>query len=206
MALPGVYKINVQTRVDDRVCSFGQYWRVTSGGDPLSDALNLCSAWRTANLTKMLACLAEDVSFEGVYAHAFDKGTAMPARSPGDGEPGTVSGTSCPANQCAVVTLQVNEPEAKRHGRIYLSGLAKESLTSGLWDATFTSGALTTFADQVWQSLSAGGTTFENVVIQRVLEQIEIEPVAMVVRSTRVTRIPYSQRRRTSKQYGYLLA
>lgn len=206
MALPGVYKLVIQTRVDDRVCSFGQYWRVTTGGDPISDSLNLCAAWSTANLAKLLDCLAADVTFEGLYCHAFDKETAMPARLPGSGEPGTVPGTACPGNQCAVITLQVAEPEAKRHGRIYVSGLAKESLTAGLWDATFTAGALTTFANQVWQPLAAGGTGFENVVIQQVLEGIEIEPVAMVVRSTRVTRIPFSQRRRTSRQFGYFAA
>jgi len=203
MPLSTVFRVNVQTRVDDKLCSFGLHYDVISGSNPLTDASDLCDRVLIDIVGPLLDCLASDVTFEGLYATCVLAASAMPNRLPGDSRPGNRTGTSCPANLAAVVSLQTSDPDAVRQGRVYVSGISKNDLSDGLWDPAFTAGQLTTFANALKAELAGAGKTFAPIFLQKVVNGMPITPNPMAVTAVRVTRIPFTQRRRTTRQLGY---
>jgi len=204
MALSEAYRLVVQTRVDDRVCSFGTSWECTSGHDHLTDTTDLTDGFIATALTPLMACLASDVSFEGLYAYCLAPNTGLPNKVAGDSRPGTFSGGSaCPANMCAVITLQTDAVTAIRQGRIYLAGLSNEALLNGLWNPGFVAGDLKTFADLLKDDIVQGGKTFEPRIVQKIIAGTPVGPNLLPVVATRVTQIPYTQIRRTTKQFGH---
>jgi len=203
MALSEVFRLVVQSRVDDRICSFGLHYQCVSGLSTTDSARALVAAFIGNSGQKLMDCLASDVTFEGYYAHCLQVESALPHREPGGSQGGSRPGTSCPANMCSVVTLQTANLAAKRQGRIYVSGISKTDLTDGLWDATFVDNQLRTFAESLDDEITNSGQTFQPRIIQRIVNGNEQAPNPLEVSSTRVTRIPYTQRRRSSRQLGY---
>lgn len=202
MALADVFRLQVQYRVQDRVCSVGLHYEVTSGGDAATNASDLLNAFIGAVGADVMSVFADDVSLEGLYANCVVPDVALPARSNGRSEPGGDSGESAPANLCAVFTLQTTNPAAIRQGRIYLSGLSKTRLVNGVWEASFVAGALQSIAVDLAMDLSEAGKTFKPVWLHKVSGGSPITPVIMSVNSVRVTAIPFTQRRRTTRQFG----
>lgn len=202
MALPHVFRIVTQVRVDDRVCTFGTTWNCTNGYDALLSAAACTNAWSVDILPLLLAIMSEGATFEGLYGYGIQPNVNLTNRWPANSTPGDRSGDPVPSNLCAVVSLQVDDPTAERHGRAYIPGLSKDDLTTGIWTAAFTAGALTDFAEALASPISADGQDFSPVVIQRISGGAPVGPNAMEVVSSRVTQIPFTQRRRTSRQFG----
>lgn len=202
MSLTNGLKLIVQTRVQDKLCSFGLAYLLDGSLDNTSTQA-LADAWWAANGAAFLGILASDVTFEGLYSYALQPGVALPHRLPGVSQTGTRPGNSNPANSCCVVTLQTADPGAVRQGRIYISGISKNDLTEGVWDAAFLTGNLNTFAELLDDSIAGGGAIFIPSIVQRVIGGVEIPGNLLQVSNVRVVNIPYSQRRRTTKQLGF---
>jgi hypothetical protein len=83
-----------------------------------------------------------------------------------------------------------------------MSGISKTDLLNGLIKNTFVVGQLQPIAALLATVLTTGGKEFTPCFLQRVLNGNDITPVVMTVTSSRVTVIPYSQRRRTTRQFG----
>lgn len=203
MALPNVYKLNVQTRVDDKLCTFGVHYNAVSGNDPLSDAINLCAGFEADVLPALTDVLAESSTIEGLYACCYDAGQALPYSLPLGSIPGLRTGDACPGNMAAVFTLQIADPAAKRHGRIYVSGYAKSDLDAGLWEATFFQNEVAALAVAIGSPLVSGGATFTPGVVRTIASGVPITPVFVALAAIRARQVPYSQRRRTSRQIGF---
>lgn len=200
MGLQEGFRLVAYSRVDDKLCGFGTSWECTSGFDPLNSAKALCNGFEATVLPLLLACQATDVTFEGLYATTLDAGAALPHRLAGTSQPGVVSGSAMPANSCIVVTLQTDDVSATRQGRCYISGAPKEQLTNGTFDAAFVSGALQALATALQNPISSGGQEFQPRIVQRIINGAPVGPNLLVVDSARVTQIPFTQRRRTTKQ------
>lgn len=203
MAVADCLKLNVQTRVQDKLCSFGLHYQVASGGSTNDNCKNLCLGWQTACLDKLLDLLAADVSYEGVSSHCLVKNTMLPYSLAGESQPGTSGDKAIPANSALVITLQHADPVALRAGRIFISGIAADNLIDGRWSIVWMDGNVTPFRAEIAVPIVNGGTTFNPVVIQRVQGGIEIEPTPLAIVNTRATDIPYTQRRRTTRQFGW---
>lgn len=202
MALAQVYKLIYQYRVQDKLCSWGIHYECTAGTSPDTDASDLIMGWTIANGMQALGCLADDVTFEGLYVSCVVPATALPGRFNGQSTPGTDSGSSAPANLCTVLTLQTENDTAIRHGRIYFSGISKNRLSDGIWTAAFIAGPLTAFTTDLALNITEGGKTFRPCFVQRIANGVPVGPVIMPLSAIRMTQIPYTQRRRTTKQYG----
>jgi len=202
MALSQVYKLLVQYRVQDQLCSVGIHYECSAGSDPDNDSSDLLSEFGTAVAPLFTACWAADVSFEGLYSSCVVPNTALPGRLDGQSTPGSRSGDSCPANLCSVVTLQTTNQTAKRQGRIYVSGISKTDLTDGLWTSGLITGPFASLAVGLVTELTPGAKTFRPVFLQRVINGNPVTPVIMPISSARVQQIPFTQRRRTTKQFG----
>lgn len=203
MALPDVYKINVQTRVDDRLCSFGIHYRVSSGGDPVSDASNLALGFDAENVPALLSCLADDATLEGLYVTCFEPETALPFSKGYPSTPGLDTTGACPSNMAAVFTLQISSVAAKRHGRIYVAGFSKSKVEDGLWKSSFVAAQMQNLANKIKATFVFGGATFVPGVVRTISLGLPITPVFDDLISVRPRQVPYSQRRRTSKQRGF---
>lgn len=206
MALSDFLKLDVQVRVQDKLCSFGLHYEVTSGASLNEQAYNLCAGWETKCLTTFLDLLAADVTYEGCYARSLQKDFCLPHAQAGESQVGTSGTESCPANMCLVITLQHSDAVALRSGRVYVSGVAKENLTDGRWDGTWLTNNVKPFRDKLIETITEGGTTLEPRMIQRIQGGIPIAPVGLALVSTRATDIPYTQRRRTTRQLGWYTA
>lgn len=203
MALSDYLKLDVQTRVQDKLCSFGLHYQIMSGTSLNEQSKNLCVGWETTCLTAFLDLLAADVTYEGCYARSLQKDYCLPHAQAGLSQPGTSGTESCPANMALVITLQHADPVALRSGRIYVAGIAKGNLTSGRWDNSWMVDKVDIFRvlldDTIWE----GGTELKPVMIQRIQGGIPIAPVGLPIVSTRASDIPYTQRRRTTRQFGW---
>lgn len=203
MALPNVYKINVQTRVDDKLCSFGIHYSAGAGTDPLSDASNLCAGWDSDVSASLTGVLAASTTLEGLYAHCYEPGQALPHSLPLGSIIGTRTGDACPGNMAGVFTLQINDPAAKRHGRIYVAGFAKSDLEDGLWEAGFFATEMDALATALATPILSGGVVFTPGVVRTIAAGVPITPVFVTLTAVRARQVPYSQRRRTSRQIGF---
>ena len=202
MPLDEAFHAVVQMRVDDKLCGFGSSWECTSGYDPNTSAKALATAFDTTVQPLLLAAIATTATYEGVYVTSIQPFTNLPYRFAGESTIGTFSGTAAPANLCAVVTLQTSEPSAVRQGRCYISGISKAALLNGTFDPDFVMFQLTPLANALANDLSALGQDFQPRLVQRIIAGAPVGPNLLDVSSFRVTRIPYSQRRRTTRQLG----
>ena len=202
MSLTNGVRLVVQTRVQDKLCSFGiaYLFQASLGNTSTKD---LCNAWWATIGAAYLDILATDVTFEGLYCYCLQPNVALPHRTPGVSQPGTRPGDSNPANSCLVVTLQTDDPGAVRQGRIYVSGISKNDLIEGVWDAAFLTGPVHTFIELLDDPIPAGSGDMEPSIVQRVIGGVEIPGNLLPVTNTRVVNIPYTQRRRTTKQLGF---
>lgn len=202
MSLIGGVRLIVQSRVQDKLCSFGIAYKF-DGGLSNSSTSALADQWWASIGAAYLGILAMDVTFEGLYVHCLEPNTALPHRLPGISQSGTRPGNSNPANSCMVVTLQTDDPGAVRQGRIYISGISKNDLIEGVWDAAFLTGNVNTFIEMLDEPIAAGGGNFTPQIVQRVIGGVPIPGNLLEVVNTRVVNIPYTQRRRTTKQLGF---
>lgn len=203
MAANEFMKLTVQTRVDDKVCSFGLHYKITSGGSLNENAANLINGFIDAAEVELRDLLGSDATLEGYYAASLAKNYCLPCAVASSSLAGTSGTTVCPANSCLVITLQHSDPVALRSGRIYVSGIGKENLVDGRWKASWLTTEVAAFRAKLVAQISNGGTIFDPVVVQRVQGGIQIDPTGLAIVSARATDIPYTQRRRTSRQLGF---
>ena len=200
MSLSTAFRLNTYVRVDDKLCGFGTSWECTSGFDFGSSAQQLCENAHATLTPLLLNIMATDVTFEGYYAVCLVAATALPYRFAGVSQPGLRTGSAMPANSCLVITLQTTEVTAVRHGRAFVSGCPKEELTNGTFDAAFIATPCKALADALGQSIIGGGQEFQPRIVQRIIAGAPVGPNLLPVDATRVTQVPYTQRRRTTKQ------
>lgn len=202
MALPEAFHAIAQIRVDDKLCGLGTSWECTGGHNSITSAKALSTAFENVVRPLLLAAIASDATYEGILVSSIDPGANLSYRLAGDSTTGDRSGTSCPANTCAVITLQTDSPTAVRQGRCYLSGISKDDLLNGTFNPAFVSVELDALASALADDLSALGQSFQPRIVQRIIAGAPVGPNLLEIVSYRVTGIPYSQRRRTTKQYG----
>lgn len=202
MSLANGLKLIVQTRVQDKLCSFGLTY-LFQGTLNNASTQDLANAWWAAVGTALLDILASDVTFEGLYVYCLQPNVALPHRTPGVSQPGTRPGKSNPANSCLVVTLQTDDPGAVRQGRIYVSGVSKDDLLEGVWDAAFLAGNVNLFSELLDDQIVTGSGDYTPCFVQRVIGGVEVPGNLLEVTNVRVVNIPYTQRRRTTKQLGF---
>lgn len=203
MSLAAGYRIQCQTRVQDKICSFSVAYLCSSGTFPSTDSRDLNDGWATTVEPVILDLLASDVTYEGTYTTALLPGVAMPNRHEGVSLPGLRSGNALPANSCAVISLQTTDITAIRQGRIYISGISKTDVTSGLFTASFVNTELDALRDAILGGISQGGKDFVPVIVQRVINGAPIAGNMLLIDSAKISNIPYTQRRRTTRQLGF---
>lgn len=202
MPLAEAFHALMQIRVDDKLCGFGSSWECTSGYNPATSASALANAFDTIVKPLLLATIASDVTYEGVLVSSVEPGTNLAYRFAGASTAGDRPGEACPANTCAVITLQTTAPTAVRQGRCYISGISKSDLLNGTFDPALVAGALTGLANQLANDIAGSGQDFQPRIIQRIIGGVPVGPNLLDISSFRVTSIPYTQRRRTTKQLG----
>lgn len=203
MSFAGAYKLTAQTRIQDRLCTININYRTVAGDDALLSTTALTDAWIADCSVAYLDILAGDVTFEGVYATPLVPGAALSNEASSNSLPGTRSGNALPANSCAVFTLQTTNPAAIRQGRIYVSGISKDDIAGGLFSGAFVNTEMATFAAALASQITADGITFQPIIAQRVIAGVPGQTTMLDVSSVRVTGIPYTQRRRTTRQFGF---
>lgn len=202
MAVGNLLRVAFQYRVQDKLCSWGTYYDVTAGDDLLSGASDLLTVFQSDVVPAAKDCLATDATFEGLYCSGIEPGHRLPARLNGRSTAGSDSGNSTPANLCAVFTLQTDDPAAKKHGRLYFSGISRLRLDNGLWEAGFLAAELSALATALGTTLTEAGKTYTPVTLQRIVDGSPVAVQAYPLVAVRVTQVPYTQRRRTTRQFG----
>jgi len=200
--LAKVYKLTVQLRTLDKLHSFGLHYNVGGTYDPVVSSQQLCDAWQSQNGTTLRNCLALDTSLEGYYVTHTLPATASPFSLAINSLPGTRTGDSLPPNSCAVFSLNSSQPEAERGGRIYVGGLSKDDLVDGKLNGAFVNTQLEAFRVALKTQVTGPGGPFDPVIVRRVGSGTPGLPFALAIASSRVTEIVYTQRRRTTKQFG----
>jgi len=200
--LTQVYKLTVQLRTLDKLHSIGLHYKVGGSYDPVISAQQLAEAWHTQIGLTLRNCLAIETTTEGYYVSHTLPSAAAPYSMAINSLPGTRPGNSIPRNSCAVFTLSSSQPEAERSGRIYLGGLAKDDMLAGRWDGNFVNAQLDTLRTALKTQVTGSGGPFDPVIVRRAGSGTPGLPFALAIASVRLTDIVYSQRRRTTKQFG----
>lgn len=200
--LDQVFQLRCQMRTDDVEHSFGVAYHVFSGYDSETSGVRLAQDWLTQFATEVVALFPENTSLEGTQVTHALANTALPGAGFMASTPGTRSGNPCPPNKCLVITLPGVGLDLPRPGRIYIGGCSKDDLTSGSWDAAFLNGPVATFVTLISQAWTASPMTYRPVVISRQAGGVPITPFAADIGDGRSNAIVFSQRRRTSRQWG----
>lgn len=205
MALNDVYGTRWQFRDHGRVWTINLNYKDTTGVAEESAAADLGAGAYTLFGTELNACRATDSTFEGIYIWKITKDTGIPDMRPY----ASVAGTSGEAestspNNCAVFTLQTTDPLAKRFGRIYLAGLPYTWLAGGQWNITAMT-AFTALATKLQTVVTGSLGSYQPVILRRVAAGAPlVPPVPSDVSVVATSNIVYSQRRRNSRQLGYV--
>ena len=200
--LTSVFKAQWQLRTDDRVWSFGAHYRCSDGYDTATSAKDLLTALVANVAAPLQACLSVNTTVEGLYATHSLPETAMPAAAVANSLPGDDSGDAVPPNICAVLTFSNSTGELVRSGRAYIGGISKQRLLDGRWESDFVNTELMNLVGGIASEQIAGGSTFEMGVVRRFGGGVPITPIFVPVNAGRANQVAYSQRRRTTKQYG----
>ena len=200
--LTNVIKSQWQMRTDDRVWTFGAHYRCSEGYSAETSAKFLLGGLTTDVGIALGNCLSPDTTVEGLSAHHALPNVAMPAAVVANSNPGTDSGAAVPPNICAVLSYSTDTGDLVRTGRIYLGGMSKNQLEVGRWKADFVNTELTALMVAIFGPIVNSGQTFELGVVRRRNAGVPITPIFVPVTFGRVNAIAYSQRRRTTKQYG----
>lgn len=201
--LTQVYKAVTQIRTDDRTWSFGQHWNCDSGYSATQSGTDLADAIATQHAAALNACLSADSTVEAIHVtHALPE-TAQPGKAIGGSNPGTDSADAMSPNTCVVVSLYSDSVDVVRQGRLYLGGIAKARLVDGQWTALFITTVVDTFADLLIAGMTGGSSHFEPVLVRRIDAGVPVTPFALPITSHRLSRVCYTQRRRTTVQWGF---
>jgi len=200
-----VYRVGLQTRIDDKVTVVTLHYEQTAGTTGAQGAKQ-CADSIIANLVPaFLDVLSTSVSFQGVTAKRIKPLPGVTGISSANDEAGTVTGTALPAVSCLVLNLRNSAGDLPRPGRVFISGCAKESMQNGKWLNGFLTGVVSALGAAMLSVAAGGDGDFAgNLVVPRyVVSGVPINPPQVVP----VTAIDFAvevgrQIRRKSKMLG----
>jgi hypothetical protein len=127
----------------------GQFWEtvqhyqsnVDSSPDPVSQADNLITGFRTNVEAAMLDCLAGDVFITGYKSRRVNNGGSPTVMRPITPATGTVSGTSATSATSACIVSAFSHASKFHTGRWFLPGIPESELTGNSYSSTFIASA-----------------------------------------------------------------
>lgn len=172
-----IYKLEIQTRVDDVVSSFQLHYEQTAGESSPSAGRDAAVAWWTDCATALKNILATDVSIQGVSGTRVYPGSGNKNWFRQNDVAGLRSGTALPALTTFILNLRNSTGALPRPGRVSISGCSKTDLENGQWENDFISTQGTTFADAIKIIPAGGGSTWAGnlVVLRRYFVLVENE-------------------------------
>lgn len=201
--LTNVFHLNVQTRLDDKVFTFGGYFRSISGYDANVSAVHCVTGFYAANIALIRGILSEQTTVEGIYCTHAQAESALPWTFPIGGLPGLRTGNGMPPASSLVLSLKADSVDAVRQGRAYIAGFSKDDIEDGRPNAAL-SAAGTALASSWIVPFTDSGETFEPVLVCRVRNGAPVTPFALTITIASMSPVLYSQRRRASRQRGYV--
>ena len=135
--MPDFFLIQPKISVSDVVFNMNLYYEQTSGAASPQSAVGCEFAWRTHLQTELRACLSDEARWESTKVSKVD-GTTIPAWVGNYQEfNGTVSSSSIPAINAAIINLRNGAGLLDRPGRLFLSGIPVNSLVDGVLAGTY---------------------------------------------------------------------
>lgn len=153
-----IYKLEIQTRVDDVVSSFGLHYEQSAGGTDPAQGYDAGESWYAACATALRNLLATDVKIQGVAATKVYPVGGNRNWYPVDDVAGLASGTALPALTTFILNLRSSTGDLPRPGRVSISGCSKSTLENGQWDSDFIATQGTAFATAI-KTIAAGGAS-----------------------------------------------
>jgi hypothetical protein len=200
--LDQVFLLRAQMRTDDVEHTFGMAYHVFAGYDSDTSGQLLCQDWIANFQAALTDILSSSTTFEGTHAtHALPL-TALPGSQPDASTPGTRGADAMPPNKCLVLSLPGILSELPRPGRVYIGGISKDDMANGSWKAAFLNGPVATFLTLLEQGFDSLPRVYRPVIISRQAGGAPITPFAADVGNGHSNAVIYSQRRRTSRQWG----
>jgi len=202
------FRATIQIRVEDKLSALHLVYDQTGGAFGSDAAKRLCQGIEAEVVPSLRGCLSSDATIEGVSAKQIDPLPGNTWIMPIASTAGTRPAGAMPANLCLVLNLRNNQGLLDRPGRLFVSGAAKSDLEQGYFETTWLSNQVSGFAANVKKIDGGVGSDFvgQLVVWRTVQNQGELEvPYAVEVTDIDVSPAVGKQRRRKSKQYGFLV-
>lgn len=200
--LDQVLLVRSQLRTNDVSHSFGIAYHVFAGYDDEFIGQLLAQDWINNFQTALLDILSEDTTYEGTHTQPALPGTALPGSQVVESQVGARAADAMPPNKCLVISLPGILSELPRPGRVYIGGLAKTDMENGAWKSAFLNAQVAAFVTLLQQDFTDSGRTYRPVIISRQAGGVPITPFAADVGTGHSNAVIFSQRRRTSKQWG----
>lgn len=204
MAAGDAFLLRVQFRSHAKLWSISCHYKDETGADDRFAANDLSDEFFNQYHNNLLTLIAQDTTLEAYYVLKVSGGSAMPELRKQNSDPGLhADAHSLPPNNAYVVTQLSTDPQLKRSGRIYFSGIPSTEVVDGALSVAYQ-----TIANAIWQSiftqqLSTGGAQFTPVILRTINDGVPIDPPLPInIESTRLRPIIYTQRPRTSDQKG----
>ena len=200
-----VYRVTLQTRVDDKVSSIQLHYEQTGGTTGAQAAKQCADSVVNALTTVFRAILSTSTLFQGVTAKRIKPLPGLTGISPANDLAGTVTGTALPALCCLVLNLRNGSGDLPRPGRLFISGCSKGSLDAGHWLTGFLTGPVNDFGIAIKQIAAGGDGDFSGdlVVPRYVVAGVPTRPPDIVpVNAVDFAIEPGRQIRRKSKMIG----
>lgn len=203
MATNDVYKVTVSTSIASVVANFHLHYRETSNVTDSDRANTFANEWATAFTTQLRAVLSSSAQFQSVYCRIVTPAFNVPGLNERIDETGTKGADALPANSCQLYSIQSDDPQLERAGRIYVSGGPKDQLSGGNWSALFVGVEMEAFRAKLQSQTSFGVIDAELGILRTIDNGLPIIPPLFIPADrVAVSGIAYSQRRRTGRRRG----
>jgi len=209
MALNDLFRVRFRANVAKQPCNHTLHWRQDNSGTvPTDDAVLALSQLLATPMANWQFPFGNDYTFEGWDVSKLDGDPLAPRSVYTNNVVGTQTSQSLPAFKCALVRLTQIETMAKHNGRVFLSGVGEDATTGNtITSAVIINGINSLFVGLRDLSGSVGGVNwaFKMVVVEQrppgggPYTHHDVGPV-------QCQSIIYSQRRRMTRENGYVAA
>jgi hypothetical protein len=209
MALNDIYQARFKTNVAKQPCQFTLHWRQDNSGTVATD--NGCAALAdliAPEFANFAFPFGSDFTYEGFKVRKLN-GTPLPPSATYVVNATGSQPTECiPAFKCCLVRLTQTTGMARHNGRCFLSGISEGSTTGNrITNPVAVTGIQTIFENVRLLSGSIGGVAWAFQMV--VVEQRPTPATPYVyhdVGPISVQTIIYSQRRRSTRELGFVAA
>jgi len=202
-----MFRVTVQTRVDDKISALNMVYDQTGGVFGSDGAKRCCLSVVADFIPELALILSSDTTIEGVSAKQIDPLPGNTWIHAVASTAGSRAAGALPANLALVLNLRNNQGLLDRPGRLFISGCSKSDLENGYFKSGFLDPTVTAFAAAMKQIEAGGGSDFTgDLVVWRTVQnggELEV-PYAVSVTDIDVSPAMGKQRRRKSKQFGSL--